>query len=55
MRAELTRRTQGLTDAHKNLIRLLAAIAVESYLAEIDTPNEIVQKDITMEPPYASR
>lgn len=36
----LTRRTQGLTEAHKQLIRLLAERAVEQYLVEVEATNE---------------
>jgi hypothetical protein len=33
----LSRRTTGLTPAHIELIKLLAKIAVENYLAETDS------------------
>jgi hypothetical protein len=36
----LSRRTQGLPEAHKQLIRLLAEKAVSDYLAETDAANE---------------
>jgi len=35
----LTRRSVGLTDAHKALIRILAEIAVAGYLREVETPS----------------
>jgi hypothetical protein len=43
MRAELTRRTTGLSPAHRELIRLLAQRAVEDFLREgnmADVPDE---------------
>ena len=39
----LTRRTTGLTDAHKQLIKLLAEIAVADFLAEREPSDEIVE------------
>jgi len=39
MGADLIRRTVGLSDAHRKLIRLLAEIAVADYLREIETPS----------------
>lgn len=35
---DLSRQTSGLSDAHKELIRLLAQIAVDDYLRECDAP-----------------
>ena len=34
----LQRTSTGLTDAHKRLIRMLAELAVEQYLAETEPP-----------------
>jgi hypothetical protein len=34
--ATLTRSTTGLTDAHREFIRLLAQVAVDDYLRELD-------------------
>ena len=39
----LTRRTTGLTDAHKQLVKLLAEIAVADFLAEREPPDELVE------------
>lgn len=36
----LTRRSVGLSEAHKELIKLLAEIAVKDYLAEIEQPDQ---------------
>lgn len=33
----LSRRTTGLSQAHRELIRLLAEIAVENYVREVET------------------
>lgn len=35
--SDLTRHTTGLTEAHREFIRLLAKIAVDAYLAEHET------------------
>ena len=40
----LTRRSVGLTPAHVALIRMLAAVAVEDYLREIES-DEAVQNN----------
>ncbi|MEO7859825.1 MAG: hypothetical protein ABIU05_05180 [Nitrospirales bacterium] len=39
--SQLSRGSVGLTPAHRELIRLLAQIAVENYLSECDAPPEI--------------
>jgi hypothetical protein len=39
MRADLTRRTTGLSEVHRQMIRLLAEIAVTDYLREIEAPS----------------
>jgi hypothetical protein len=39
MGADLIRRSTGLSDAHREFIRLLAEIAVTDYLREIEAPS----------------
>lgn len=41
----LTRESTGLSSAHKDLIRLLAEIAVGDYLAEIEAVQMIDETD----------
>jgi len=41
--AEIVRRNTGLTNAHVELIRLLARVAVEDYLSESEPAEEAVQ------------
>lgn len=43
--AGLTRRTTGLLPAHVELIKMLAAIAVEEYLREIEAGAEDTNDD----------
>lgn len=38
--SSLTRKSTGLTDAHIELIKMLAAKAVEQYLREMESPDE---------------
>ena len=40
MAADLTRRSVGLTPAHRELLKLLAVIAVEGYLQEVEHLND---------------
>ena len=48
MRADLTRHSTGLSPAHTQLVKMLAAIAVEDYLAKIEagavSTDEITQQ-----------
>lgn len=41
----LTRRSVGLTEAHKELIRLLAQAAVDNYLHEVEAAETAQQLD----------
>jgi hypothetical protein len=44
MANELTRRSSGLSDAHKELIRMLAEVTVEDFLRETaDDPTPAVR------------
>lgn len=49
MAAELTRYSTGLTPAHIELVKMLAAIAVEDYLREVEagavSTDEITQQN----------
>lgn len=49
MGADLARRTTGLTSAHVALIHLLAAEAVELFLAESETVPTDAPADVTSE------
>lgn len=44
MAADLTRRSTGFTDAHRELIKLLAEVAVEDFLRESDA-NSMTETD----------
>ncbi len=49
MAADLTRHSTGLTPAHVELVKMLAAIAVEDYLREVEagavSTDEIAQQN----------
>jgi hypothetical protein len=45
MAGKLTRRSSGLTPAHKALIRLLAEAAVRDYLAEVEAEAHTTHAD----------
>jgi hypothetical protein len=47
----LSRRSTGLLPAHRELIRLLAAVAVEEFLCERDTTTDAAPADAQEEDP----
>lgn len=51
MAADLTRRSAGLTDSHRALIRLLAERAVSDYLDEVKDAETTKTDDDGVHPP----